>query len=141
MRVDSALYNGLDISYYYDPLIAKLCTWGRNRTEAIQRMRRGLREFKVVGVATNIPFHLQVMENAYFLEGKVDTSFVEKHFQPQQANRLGEERLALLAGAILAHRERSSAEVRRTAGPPVLNTWRLQGRRAQLARHSVRSQR
>src|SRR4030043_1460566 len=88
VRVDSALYNGVDIPYYYDPLIAKLCTWGRDRQEAIQRMRRALLEFKIVGVSTNIPFHLQVMNNPHFMTGRLDTAFVETHFRLDQPDPL-----------------------------------------------------
>ncbi len=127
VRVDSALYDGLAISYHYDPLIAKLCTWGRDRQEAIHRMRRALREFKIVGVSTNIPFHLQVMENSHFLTGKVDTRFVEKHFQPRQDNGLGEERVALLAAALLTHRHGRSSQTTPTQRPPI-SGWRLRGR-------------
>ena len=104
VRVDSALYDGLEISHYYDPLIAKLCAWGRTRPEAIQRMRRALREFKIVGVSTNIPFHLQVMEDAHFIQGRLDTTFVERRFQGRKENGLREEQVALLAAAILARR-------------------------------------
>jgi len=133
VRVDSALYDGLDISYYYDPLIAKLCTWGRDRQEAIQRMRRALREFKIVGVSTNIPFHLQVMENLHFLRGKVDTGFVEKHFQPRPGHRLGGERVALLAAALLAHHRRRSSQGRPPRAAPA-SGWRLWGRREGMSR-------
>ena len=124
VRVDSALYDGLEISYYYDPLIAKLCTWGRTRLETIQRMRRALREFKIVGISTNIPFHLQVMEDAHFVQGKLDTTFVERRFEPRKENGLGREQVALLAAAVLAHRKgrgrrRTSSRERRFSG------WRL----------------
>jgi acetyl-CoA carboxylase biotin carboxylase subunit len=127
VRVDSALYDGLEISYHYDPLIAKLCTWGRNRREAIQRMRRALQEFKIVGVSTNIPFHLQVMEDAHFVQGRLDTGFVEKRFDARKENGLGEAQVALLAAAVLAHRKGG----RRTARPdasPRRGSWRLRNR-------------
>ncbi len=129
VRVDSALYDGLEISYHYDPLIAKLCTWGRTRLEAIQRMRRALREFKIVGVSTNIPFHLQVMEDQHFIQGKLDTAFVERRFEGRRENGLGEEQVALLAAAVLAHRkgERRSSEP--DQGPRA-GAWRLRNRPA-----------
>ncbi|HEU4759700.1 MAG TPA: acetyl-CoA carboxylase biotin carboxylase subunit [Dehalococcoidia bacterium] len=130
VRVDSALYDGLEISYYYDPLIAKLCTWGRDRTEAIQRMRRALREFKIVGVSTNIPFHLQVMENLHFQAGRLDTGFVEKHFRPDQENGESEERVALLAAALLAHRRGRTGATPGVAGQRRSDGWRLRGRPA-----------
>ncbi len=128
VRVDSALYDGLEISYYYDPLIAKLCTWGRDRAEAIQRMRCALREFKIVGVSTNIPFHLQVMENPHFLAGRLDTGFVEKHFRPSQENGESEERVALLAAALLAHRRARSGAATARVADKRLDGWRLRGR-------------
>jgi acetyl-CoA carboxylase biotin carboxylase subunit len=127
VRVDSAIYDGFEISYYYDPLIAKLCTWGRNRLEAIQRMRRALREFKIVGVSTNIPFHLQVMEDQHFIQGRLDTSFVERRFDPNKENGLPEEQVALLAAAVLTHRKGA----RRSPGPDRerrANGWRLRNR-------------
>jgi acetyl-CoA carboxylase biotin carboxylase subunit len=124
VRVDSALYDGLEISYHYDPLIAKLCTWGRTRMEAIQRMRRALREFKIAGISTNIPFHLQVLDDTHFLQGKLDTSFVEKRFDPRRDDGIGHEKLALLAAAVLAHRKgtrRGNAPAGRGRG----SRWRL----------------
>jgi acetyl-CoA carboxylase biotin carboxylase subunit len=126
VRVDSALYDGLEISHYYDPLIAKLCTWGRTRHEAIQRMRRALREFKIVGVSTNIPFHLQVMEDAHFIQGRLDTTFVERRFQGRRENGLREEQVALLAAAILARRRGAG---RRPAGRDrPAGGWRMRNR-------------
>jgi acetyl/propionyl-CoA carboxylase alpha subunit len=126
VRVDSALYDGLEISHYYDPLIAKLCTWGRTRHEAIQRMRRALREFKIVGVSTNIPFHLQVMEDAHFIQGELDTTFVERRFQGRREDGLREEQVALLAAAILARR-RGSAR-RSAGGDRPAGGWRMRDR-------------
>jgi acetyl-CoA carboxylase biotin carboxylase subunit len=129
VRVDSALYDGLEISYHYDPLIAKLCTWGRTRLEAIQRMRRALREFKIVGVSTNIPFHLQVMDDQHFIQGKLDTAFVERRFEARREDGLREEQVALLAAAVLAHRkgERRSSEPDQR---PRTGAWRLRNRPA-----------
>lgn len=127
VRVDSALYDGLEISYYYDPLIAKLCTWGRTRMEAIQRMRRALREFKIVGISTNIPFHLQVMDDSHFIQGKLDTAFVEKRFEGRKEDGLREEQVALPAAAVLTHRkglQRPAISGRR----PDNDSWRQRNR-------------
>ena len=137
VRVDSAIYDGLEITYYYDPLIAKLCTWGRTRWEAIQRMRRALREFKIVGVSTNIPFHLQVLEDPYFLKGKLDTRFVERRLRPPAENGREEERVALVAAALLAHRRR--ARLPGGSGPQATATapWQPRGRWWRL-RHDAR---
>ena len=129
VRVDSALYNGVDISYPYDPLIAKLCTWVRNRQEAIQRMPRALLEFKIVGVSTNIPFHLQVMNNSHFMAGRLDTAFLEKHFRLDRHDPLKDEKIALVAAAALTyHRRREAPKAAPPAAPRNPNAWRSQGR-------------
>ncbi|MGB4504428.1 MAG: acetyl-CoA carboxylase biotin carboxylase subunit, partial [Syntrophaceticus sp.] len=76
VRVDSGVYPGCQVSPFYDSLIAKLITWGRNRQEAIQRMERALSEFQIDGVKTTIPFLQQLMQNEQFRCGTVDTSFI-----------------------------------------------------------------
>jgi pyruvate carboxylase subunit A len=78
IRVDSGVYNRYVIPPYYDPMISKLVAWGRDRNEAILRMRRALYEYIIVGVKTNIPFHKAVMENPRFVSGDLSTSFIEK---------------------------------------------------------------
>jgi acetyl-CoA carboxylase biotin carboxylase subunit len=77
IRVDSGDYAGLDVSPYYDPLLGKLIVWGNTRDEAIQRMRRALREYRIIGIPTSIPFHRQVMDTPAFVQGTYDTSFLE----------------------------------------------------------------
>ncbi len=76
IRVDSGVYSGYEISPYYDALIAKLIVYGETREETIDRMKRALEEFRVIGVRTNIPFHQALMENPDFLAGNFDTQFV-----------------------------------------------------------------
>ena len=134
VRVDSALYDGLEISHYYDPLIAKLCTWGRTRKEAIERMRRALHEFKIVGVSTNIPFHLQVLEDPHFLAGKLDTRFVERRLRPPAENGWAEERVALVAAALLAHRQRAQGPGGNGPQETTTGPWRQEDRRWRLRR-------
>jgi len=82
VRIDSAAYQDYTILPYYDSMIAKLIVYGKDRAETISRMKRALNEFVIEGVATTIPFHLKVLENKAFVEGKFDTSFVEKYFPP-----------------------------------------------------------
>ncbi|HPF21142.1 MAG TPA: acetyl-CoA carboxylase biotin carboxylase subunit, partial [Syntrophomonas sp.] len=78
VRVDSSAYSGYIITPYYDSMIAKLIVWGRTRTEAIERMRRALLEFRVGNVHTTIPFHLRVLGNAFFQKGEVYTNFIQR---------------------------------------------------------------
>lgn len=81
VRVDSAVYAGYNIPPYYDSMIAKLIVWGRDRDEAIARMKRALQEFQIKNVATTIPFHLQVLDNAFFRRGEVYTNFIQRRME------------------------------------------------------------
>jgi acetyl-CoA carboxylase biotin carboxylase subunit len=78
VRIDTAIYNGYVIPSHYDSLIAKLITYGKDRSEAIMKMRRALDEFIIEGVNTTIPFHKKVLNNPDFLSGNFNTRFVEK---------------------------------------------------------------
>ncbi|EJL24304.1 acetyl-CoA carboxylase biotin carboxylase subunit [Brevibacillus sp. BC25] len=79
VRVDSAAYAGYSIPPYYDSMIAKLIVWGKDRNEAIDRMKRALSEFVVEGITTTIPFHLKVLEHEVFVGGNFDTKFLETY--------------------------------------------------------------
>jgi acetyl-CoA carboxylase biotin carboxylase subunit len=78
VRVDSSLFKGMEVSLFYDPMLAKLVTKESNRDEAIQRLKRCLREFHVSGVKTNIPFLLAIIETEAFREGRYHTGYVEQ---------------------------------------------------------------
>ena len=77
IRVDSGVHTRYTIPSLYDPMISKLTAWGRDRQEAIVRMRRALYEYIIVGVHTNIPFHKAVLENPRFVEGELGTHFID----------------------------------------------------------------
>ncbi|WP_088226393.1 acetyl-CoA carboxylase biotin carboxylase subunit [Desulfosporosinus sp. FKB] len=78
VRVDSAAYQGYAVSPYYDSMVGKLIVWGATRQEAIQRMKRALEEFVIEGIHTTIPFHLKVLENAFYRRGEVYTNFIQR---------------------------------------------------------------
>jgi len=78
IRVDTAIYSGYVIPAHYDSLIAKLIAHGKDRSEAIMKMRRALDEFIIDGVNTTIPFHKKVFSNPDFIGGIFNTDFVEK---------------------------------------------------------------
>jgi pyruvate carboxylase subunit A len=78
IRVDSGVYTHYTIPPFYDSMISKLIVWGRDRNEAVNRMRRALYEFVIAGVKNNIPFHKAVMENPRFVAGELGTHFIEK---------------------------------------------------------------
>ena len=78
IRVDSGVYTSYTIPPFYDPMISKLIVWGRDRNEAITRMRRALYEYIIVGIKNNIPFHKAVMENPRFVKGELGTHFIDR---------------------------------------------------------------
>ncbi|PAP81505.1 acetyl-CoA carboxylase biotin carboxylase subunit [Rubrivirga sp. SAORIC476] len=101
VRVDAGVEEGDEVPVHYDPMVAKLCTWGRTRDEAIARMRRALDEYDVAGIRTTIPFCRTVMDHSAFTSGAFDTGFVGEHFQASDLAPSPEaERTALLAAAL-----------------------------------------
>ncbi|MBY0324843.1 MAG: acetyl/propionyl/methylcrotonyl-CoA carboxylase subunit alpha [Reyranella sp.] len=81
VRVDTGVYEGGEISMFYDPMIAKLCSYGKTRIDAIERMRRALDEFYVRGVSHNVPFLAALMAHPRFREGRLTTNFIAEEFQ------------------------------------------------------------
>lgn len=79
VRIDSAAYPGYQIPPYYDSMIAKVIVWGKDRDEAISRMKRALSEFVIEGISTTVPFHLKVLDHVVFVSGQFDTKFLETH--------------------------------------------------------------
>lgn len=84
VRVDSAAYAGYVIPPNYDSMVGKLIVWGENREEAMNRMERALNEFVIEGIKTTIPFHLKILENAFFRRGEVYTNFIQRRLLPEE---------------------------------------------------------
>ena len=78
IRVDTHIYSGYDIPPFYDSLVAKLIAHGKDREEAITRLRRSLKEFVIEGIKTTIPFHRKLIDHEDFISGKFDTGFLER---------------------------------------------------------------
>jgi acetyl-CoA carboxylase biotin carboxylase subunit len=78
VRVDSHVYAGYSVPPHYDSMIAKIIVWGQDRREAVLRMERSLQECIIEGIETTIPFHLRVLRDPRFTEGRADTTFVEQ---------------------------------------------------------------
>ncbi len=79
VRIDSGVCGGAEIPPYYDSMISKLITYGNSREEAIARMKRALKEYVIIGVKTNMPFHRAVLEEENFLKGNISTHYVEQN--------------------------------------------------------------
>jgi acetyl-CoA carboxylase biotin carboxylase subunit len=131
VRLDSGVYFGSEISPYYDSLIAKLIVWGETRGEAILRMRRALEEFRITGVATTIPLHIQLVNSTRFQAGQFDTRFLEHTFRFNQTPDPALVRVAAIAATFVAHQRNQQAILLHQSGP---SPWRLYGRREALDR-------
>ncbi len=80
VRVDSGVLVHSEIPIYYDPMIAKLLTWGRDRSEALSRMRRALEEYRVSGVKTTLSSHQSIIQNERFIKGDFSTKFLAEEY-------------------------------------------------------------
>jgi len=79
VRTDGYIYEGYEITVYYDPLISKLIVWAQDREEAVARMKRALFEYKITGIKTNIQFLERIMNTTDFIKGSYDTHFIENN--------------------------------------------------------------
>jgi acetyl-CoA carboxylase biotin carboxylase subunit len=100
VRVDDGFEQGMEIPIYYDPMIAKLTVYGKDRAEAIDRMVRAIDEYIITGITTTLPFGKFVMQHEAFTSGNFDTHFVKKYFTPEVLQS-GNEDEALIAAVIM----------------------------------------
>ena len=84
VRVESSLYPGLQVPLFYDPLLSKLIVWGRDREQAIARMRRALAEYQIVGVRTTLPFARWLMEQPRFIAADLSTDFIAEEWDTRE---------------------------------------------------------
>jgi acetyl-CoA carboxylase biotin carboxylase subunit len=115
IRVESSLYPGLQVPLFYDPLLAKLVVWGRDRQQAIARLRRALVEYQIVGVRTTLPFVRWLLEQQRFIAGDLSTDFIAEEWDSRhnsdeyehedQPSTLSEEQVAAIVGSLLLHEQ------------------------------------
>ncbi len=129
IRDDSSIYNGSEITPFYDPMLSKLVTWADTREAAIMKMESALREYIVLGVKTNIGFLIRTMDNDEFRKGKIDTGFIERHPELLKPSAAGTEK-ALIAAAL----SMSSSERADTLSQKPASNWKLFGRRSGVSR-------
>ncbi|OFY87062.1 MAG: acetyl-CoA carboxylase biotin carboxylase subunit [Bacteroidetes bacterium RIFCSPLOWO2_12_FULL_35_15] len=105
VRVDDGFDEGMDIPIYYDPMISKLISFGKDREEAISRMIRAIDDYKIVGVETTLPFCKFVLKHKAFTSGNFDTHFIKYHYSPEMLlveNEDEAEIAALLAAKLMS---------------------------------------
>jgi len=109
IRVDTGIYEGYEVTPYYDSMLGKLICWGETRASAILRMRRALDEYKIMGLKTSIPFHQNLMETLRFQAGNFDTHFVEERFQMNEDESQLRPDVAAILAALVEHQARQKA--------------------------------
>lgn len=131
VRLDSATYAGFEVSLHYDPMIAKICCWGRNRDSAISNMNRALREYKILGVKTTIPFHQRVLQNEVFIKGEYDTTFIDTRFDKEdlKVRQSSDPTVAVIAAVLKHYEQEKDAASRATTLPKVGESlWKYYGK-------------
>ena len=143
IRDDSGVTEGDEVSIYYDPMISKLAAWGRNRCEAIDRLRRALDEYAVGGIKTTLPFFRELVRDEEFIAGRLDTGFIAR-FQERRGTAVPavgahaqdapatEEDMAIIAAALAYARAQRKASPDHQSGAQ--SKWKLAGRVAALNR-------
>ncbi|RYU93757.1 acetyl-CoA carboxylase biotin carboxylase subunit [Emticicia agri] len=110
IRIDDGIEEGMEIPIYYDPMIAKLISYGNNRTEAIEKIIRAIDEFKITGVVTTLPFCKFALRHEAFVSGNFDTRFVSLYFTPEvleeEADKNELEIVAVLAAELLKNKNK-----------------------------------
>lgn len=131
IRVDDGYRRGMEIPIYYDPMIAKLITYGHTRQEAIDRMQRACIEYEVGGVHTTLPFVQFVMQHPAYVSGDFDTNFVKQHFRPELLPSPSEEEIevASIVAAAFAQEKSGSDVYPSTNGqmtsPSDISLWKI----------------
>jgi len=131
IRLDSCAYAGFEVSLHYDPMFAKLVSWGRTRESAIANMSRALREYKILGIKTTIPFHQRVLKNSTFLAGNYDTNFINTKFDKEELKRRKntDPTVAVIAAVLKHYEEEKEAAARATTLPQVGESlWKHYGK-------------
>lgn len=129
VRLESGVYPGMEVTPYYDSLIAKLIVWGETRGEAILRMRRALAEYRIIGIKTILPFHMQIMDSTRYQGGQLDINFLEQHFILDETSRPDQVRVAVIAATLLAHQRNQQAILLKQRGS---SPWKMVGRKRAL---------
>ncbi len=122
IRLDDAYESGMDIPIYYDPMIAKLITFGKNRDEAIQQMKDAIRQYKIEGVETTLPFGAYVCDHISFTSGEFDTHFVKDYYNPEAIKEEEKEKKAI--AAVMALRAYLDAQKELTVANGGQSNWR-----------------
>jgi len=125
VRVDGSVYQGAEVPVFYDPMVAKLVVWGRDRNDCIRRTQRALREYRVRGIRTSIPFFRSLLDDPDFRSGVYHTGFLDPDRMARLTDAARNDEVAVVAAAIAAlerdHQTRRPADGAEGGGR---NAWR-----------------
>ncbi|NDK54332.1 acetyl-CoA carboxylase biotin carboxylase subunit [Pontibacter fetidus] len=128
VRVDDGFEQGMDIPIYYDPMIAKLVTFGKDRQEAIEKMIRAIDEYQITGIETTLPFGKYVLQHDAFVSGNFDTKFIERYFSPDDLKPKPteeEETIAVALAAMLMQKQKPAiADNAAATNATITSNWR-----------------
>jgi acetyl-CoA carboxylase biotin carboxylase subunit len=134
VRCDGYVYEGYEIPLFYDPLISKLIVWGKDRKEAISRMKRALYEYKITGVRTSIRFLERIMEAPDFVNGKYNTHFIEKNrdflMSPPKAGKRFED--VVIMSVFVDYLNKMNTSQSKIQAKATTSNWKECGRRKNL---------
>jgi acetyl/propionyl-CoA carboxylase alpha subunit len=141
VRVDSGVQLYSEVSIYYDPMVAKLAVWGRNRAEAIDRLARALNEYLIAGITTTLPFFRSVVRDEEFLAGKLDTGFIPRfnERQPKTETRSNSALETDLAAIVAAIQYAKAQQRRTTLIPGTSHRWKISARQSLLNEQTFKS--
>ena len=125
VRVDDSYEEGMDIPIYYDPMIAKLITFGRDREEAMDKMIRAIDDYTITGIETTLPFGSFVMKHEAFRSGNFDTHFVKDYFTSESLDVSNEnEKIAAAIAAHLFNKEKSKQVFSVSSNAKTISNWK-----------------
>ncbi|MDE0960478.1 MAG: ATP-grasp domain-containing protein [Planctomycetota bacterium] len=133
-RIDGALREGLEITPYYDPMLAKAIVWGEDRKSAVNRLSALLSRLRIGGIHTTIPLGIEICKQGWFLDGDFDTRTLEQWLADRQQRRTAPTDLQLIA-AIVARHTLSSARSHSSPGKPGGGDWGIAARNAGVRRN------
>ncbi|MCB9669363.1 MAG: acetyl-CoA carboxylase biotin carboxylase subunit [Alphaproteobacteria bacterium] len=128
VRCDSGVTEGMAIPVHYDPMVAKLVVWGATRTEAIQRAREALRNYRLVGTPTSIPFFLAIFEDADFLAGNYTTAFIRPEWLADRLEPAESTVDAALLASVIARFEADRSKRVEAAPGTATSPWKRAAR-------------
>lgn len=134
VRDDGGVYEGAEVSIYYDPMVSKFAVYGKDRSEAIDRMRRALMEYEIGGIKTTLPFFREIMDDEEFIAGKLDTGFIPRFNERKKPLELSEAArdMAMIGAALTYSKKQKAMSTAKNNGGSKPSQWVLSGRAAAM---------